>query len=358
MDTKSNDDSGGSDSLDKSMQRKCVMEETSSTSSECATERDTCSRDSDSAALGESPPGEPTTDSCETVSNTEEGATGTTGDGNMNTASNTAFDTTVTLISQNLRETTLAESETDATAATSSTINTPGTPDHSSSTDCSTSDTLTSTSTDVDADECDQRSKKVSFHPDVKANDGGNRVKKKRRSAQASDGDSDNQSCDGMDLDVDNEEEDEDDEKEEEFSMARTMAEADDYLRQHPLTFARRKSATNGEALQEVHHAEEMHDEPNGDAPYFNDIDHDYYIKCKPENGIESILGKEIRAGRVEYLLRYENQGGLFWESEEFIRRTCPTLLRAYEKNREWRQQRLMQHVAIRQATRQRYTDF
>lgn len=45
---------------------------------------------------------------------------------------------------------------------------------------------------------------------------------------------------------------------------------------------------------------------------------------------------------QVQFLLRYENQGGLFWESEDFIKRMCPTLLKAYEKNRERRQQLLV----------------
>ncbi|EDX04861.1 GD22091 [Drosophila simulans] len=86
--------------------------------------------------------------------------------------------------------------------------------------------------------------------------------------------------------------------------------------------------------------------------------DEDFFRRIKPENGIERILGKETKAGKIEFLLRYENQGGLFWESEEFIKRTCPSLLKAYEMNRERRQQRLMHHVAKRQSLRQRYTDF
>lgn len=51
---------------------------------------------------------------------------------------------------------------------------------------------------------------------------------------------------------------------------------------------------------------------------------------------------------QVEFLLRYENQGGLFWESEEYIRRMCPTLLKVYEKNRERRQQRLVSLFLIK----------
>ncbi|XP_030380599.1 uncharacterized protein LOC115628571 isoform X2 [Scaptodrosophila lebanonensis] len=237
-------------------------------------------------------------------------------------ACNIAFETKVTQISQDLKETTLAETVVEMAAETEDAKDSKGSGD-------ATDSPINST---PEGQNCDRRVKKVRFHQDVKENDGGNRVKKKRRPATKV-------HCDGMDLDVDEyDDEEEEEETEEEFDLAKTIAEAEDYLKQHPLTFVRRAQQN----------AEEVSD----------DNDEDFYKRIHPENGIERILGKETKAGKVEFLLRYENQGGLFWESEDYIRRKCPSLLRAYEKNRERRQQRLMNHVAKRQSLRQRYTDF
>lgn len=172
-------------------------------------------------------------------------------------------------------------------------------------------------------------------------------------------------------MDLDGEAEDgecdddqEEEEPEEEFDLAKTIAEAEDYLKQHPLTFVRRIEQ-NGELPQDgllsiedmPHHGNEV----DGEELVPENREGDFYRHVKAENGIERILGKETKAGKaslgilllkilitihlllqVEFLLRYENQGGLFWKSEDFIRRTCPTLLKAYEKNRERRQQRLV----------------
>ncbi|EDW13221.1 uncharacterized protein LOC6577847 [Drosophila mojavensis] len=346
MDTKSNDDSGGSDSLDKSMQRKCVMVETSPTTTEPAAETDNCSRDS--AALRESPPGEPKTDVSSAESTIGENST-TFKSSSSNSNTSAAFESKVKLISQNLKETTLAESE--ASAPTTNTSNDVA--------DGPLIDDVVDQHSNTDS--CEQRVKKVRFHPDVKANDGGNRVKKKRRSAQNS-ANKANLSCDGMDVEDDDNEcgddADHDEEEEEEFNLAKTIAEADDYLKQHPLTFVRRVEQ-NGERLRDgLLNIEDMPQLVEREVRAEKNNEDDFYKKCKPENGIERVLGKETKAGKVEYLLRYENQGGLFWESEDFIRRMCPNLLKAYEKNRERRQQRLMHHVAKRQSLRQRYTDF
>ncbi|EDW03719.1 nucleomorphin [Drosophila grimshawi] len=346
MDTKSNDDSG-SDSLDKSMQSKCVMVDTSSAaSSEPAAGTDDCSRDS--AALRETPPppSEPKTEE----SNTCSSSTSSSNNNNSNISSaSAAFESKVKLISQNLKETTLAEIETPASA-----------------------DAVTGAEEPNSTDDSDQRVKKVRFHPDVKENDGGNRVKKKRRSTRSNA----NHSCDGMDLDEDDDDDDDEEEdefendeqdqqqeeveEEEEFNLAKTIAEAEDYLKQHPLTFVRRIEQ-NGERMRDgLHNVEEM---PQPQMHHRrlrkeHDNEDNFYKRTRPENGIERILGKETKAGKVEFLLRYENQGGLFWEPEEYIRHMCPTLLKSYEKNRERRQQRLMHHVAKRQSMRQRYTDF
>ncbi|XP_030555751.1 uncharacterized protein LOC115759063 [Drosophila novamexicana] len=347
MDTKSNDDSGGSDSLDKSMQRKCVMVETTGATSEPAAETDDCSRES--AALRESPPGEPKTDASGAGSSI--GESSTAHKGINTTAASAAFESKVKLISQNLKETTLAETETEASTSNSSTDIADG-----------VADDVVETLQQHRTDSCDHRVKKVRFHPDVKENDGGNRVKKKRRSARTNTANKINMSCDGMDMDDEDECDDEDaepeEEEEEEFNLAKTIAEAEDYLKQHPLTFVRRVEQ-NGERLRDgLLNIEDMPQLVEREVKAEKNNEDDFYKKCKPENGIERVLGKETKAGKVEFLLRYENQGGLFWESEDYIRRMCPTLLKAYEKNRERRQQRLMHHVAKRQSLRQRYTDF
>ncbi|KAH8263387.1 hypothetical protein KR044_008013 [Drosophila immigrans] len=338
MDSKSNDDSGGSDSLDKSMQRKCVMVEsttTTATTTTSATESDNCSRDcaalQQEEELGQGqgeeqnvprPPG---------------------GNNNTTTTTTTAFETKVKQISQNLKETKLAEEQEEVDGA------------------------------DQEEEPSGDRMRKVRFHPDAKENDGGsNRVKKKWKSSQNHGGDGANLGCDGMEMDEGDEEqqpdEEEDEEEEEEFNLAKTMAEAEDYLKQHPLTFVRRSSGQqNGELKGEENvvqigvdgeRGEEEKIEVDDEDDEDEDSERDFYKNCKAENGIQRVLGKETKAGKVEYLLRFGNNGDLSWESEDFTRCMCPTLLKLYEQNRERRQQRLMHHVAKRQSLRQRYTDF
>ncbi|KAH8353314.1 hypothetical protein KR084_010220 [Drosophila pseudotakahashii] len=375
MDTKSNDDSAGSDSLDKSMQIKCVMVETTATGGgDSPGDLDNCSRDSAAESISKgSEPGVSGSEAGagEQADHKTEAAAGSRGEGdspqssqsppehpanNSPTSSScTAFETKVKLISQNLKETTLAESSGASVSASTSA---------SSSSSLLESQTVSNNST-TDSAASSVRVKKVRFHPDVKENDGGNWVKKKRRSTQTKRASSPSgANCDGMELDGEAEEEEYEDnedeeveEPEEEFDLARTIAEAEDYLKQHPLTFVQRVEQ-NGERLQDgLLSIEDMLNEV-GEEVVTEYNDEDFFRRIKPENGIERILGKETKAGKVEFLLRYENQGGLFWESEEFIKRTCPSLLKAYEKNRERRQQRLMHHVAKRQSLRQRYTDF
>ncbi|EDV32080.2 uncharacterized protein Dana_GF15649 [Drosophila ananassae] len=374
MDTKSNDDSAGSDSLDKSMQIKCVMVETTGSvsgeagpSSSSSEELDNCSRDSAAESAEEVKLGTGLGPGKQADQKTEAGA----GDSlnretppcNSSTTSTscTAFETKVKLISQNLKETTLAETSASASASCSA----------SASASASSSSSLlepqshnnSSTSTEDSA----SRVKKVRFHPDAKENDGGNWVKTKRRAAQTKRASSPS----GMDLDGEadqqTEEYDEDEVEEEKFDLAKTVAEAEDYLKEHPLTFVNRalcESLPNGtqpcDGLMTVDQL--SLDRDGTELRYYmeepQNNDEDFYKRIKPENGIERVLGKETKAGKVQFLLRYENQGGLFWESEDFIKRMCPTLLKAYEKNRERRQQLLMHHVAKRQSVRQRYTDF
>ncbi|XP_017154935.2 LOW QUALITY PROTEIN: uncharacterized protein LOC108163918 [Drosophila miranda] len=386
MDTKSNDDSAGSDSLDKSMQIKCVMVETSdamATGPTVGEESDNCSRDSAARDMGDrstspSPTGvmqreqqaEQKTDAGSSMGEGDSSSqTGASSNCSSNTSpssivSCTAFETKVKQISQNLKETTLAEPvaasdpATIDTATSDAPTNDAATSDAASAAAGDSSSSLGDTGADTEShnsadDLSERRVKKVRFHPDVKENDGGTWAKKKR-SLQSSDADS-SENCEGMDLDEDDECEDGDEEAEEEFDMAKTIAEAEDYLKEHPLTFVRR-AEQNGDTLKDGFDTVDDMPPVVPKEPYDNDVD--FYRKIEPENGIERVLGRETKAGKVEYLLRYENQGGLFWESEEFIRRMCPTLLKEYEKNRERRQQRLMHHVAKRQTMRQRYTDF
>ncbi|KAH8262148.1 hypothetical protein KR038_003120 [Drosophila bunnanda] len=400
MDTKSNDDSAGSDSLDKSMQIKCVMVETTGStvdavdaSAECEA-LDNCSRDSAAetgAQVGKAKATKGAAGTGATVGKQEDqktdAATGARGEGdspessqspgarpasNSSSTACTAFETKVKLISQNLKETTLAETTAGAASASAST---PAAVSVSASTSTSASSSssllepqaLNNSSTDESTSSSSGRVKKVRFHPDVKENDGGNWVKKKRRAAQTKRAASSSAGAtsDGMDLDgeaedAEGDDDQEEEEPEEEFDLAKTIAEAEDYLKQHPLTFVRRIEQ-NGERPQDgLLSIEDIsaHSNEYEEEVLPGNREEDFYRHVKPENGIERVLGKETKAGKVEFLLRYENQGGLFWESEEFIKRTCPTLLKAYEKNRERRQQRLMHHVAKRQSLRQRYTDF
>ncbi|XP_017108651.1 uncharacterized protein [Drosophila bipectinata] len=373
MDTKSNDDSAGSDSLDKSMQINCVMVETTSSaiveagvSYSSSEELDTCSRDS---AAEEEKVGKALSSGKQADQKTEPGPDDSpnreTAPCNSSTTSTscTAFETKVKLISQNLKETTLAE--TSASASSSSSLPEPQSHNNPFS---STEDSAS-------------RGKKVRFHPDAKENDGGNWVKKKRRSAQTKRASSPS----GMKfhgfLDQQAEEYDEDEVEEEEepdemFDFAKTIADAKDYLKDHPLTFVNRFEqkgeltwgqdvgnvefwSNSGLSVDQIKSVlDELEMFRNGGSFMEDAHDEDFYKRIKPENGIERVLGKETKAGKVQFLLRYENQGGLFWESEDFIKRMCPTLLKAYEKNRERRQQLLMHHVAKRQSLRQRYTDF
>lgn len=298
MDTKSNDDSGGSDSLDKSMQRKCVMVETGSTMSELAAETDNCSRDS--AALQESSPaGEPKTDASSGVLSVA-GESSSTFKGNSNSINNTtaaaasaAFETKVKLISQNLKETTLAETNTSETSNSTS---------NADFVDASDNNNTTNDVADKENDttnDCDHRIKRVHFHPDVKPNDGGNRVKKKKGSAHKSVGDTANQSCDGMEMDDDDEDVKDDGEQEEEFNLAKTIAEAEDYLKQHPLTFIRRVQQNGVDAGDGSRTVEKMRLPKINNEMERHSTDRDFYKKCKPENGIERILGKETKAGKA-----------------------------------------------------------
>ncbi|XP_004521859.1 serine/threonine-protein phosphatase 4 regulatory subunit 3 [Ceratitis capitata] len=303
-----------------------------------------------------------------------------------------AFETKVKQISKNLKETTLAEcankknsaDDNNSTSSASSASSTSSTPEcEQAAVDAATAALYSlgpSTSAAAAAaaaaaasgvctqDEQDHRSKKVRFHPDVKENDGGNRVipkkKKKLKTAQAGSSPSSGSgtgdeasggSQRGTSTEDEMELDDEDDlEEEGTFSIAKTIEDAQDYLKEHPLTFAGsfdKSNVTTQSGLLE-----------EDDLPQLVEIsendDEEFCLEEMPENGISCILGKQNKCGKVEFLLRYIDRPGLFWESEEFISLRCPNLLNQYEQCRERRQARLMSFVAKRQNLRQRYTDF
>ncbi|SPP82075.1 Hypothetical predicted protein [Drosophila guanche] len=335
MDTKSNDDSAGSDSLDKSMQIKCVMVETTSdamaTGPTVGEESDNCSRDSAARDMGDksaSPSPSPTgamqreqqaEQKTDAVSSMGDGDSSSQTEASSNCSSNTspssivsctAFETKVKQISQNLKETTLAEpvaksepttsdaatsdaatSDTATNEAATSDAVSAAAGDSSSSLGDAAADTESHNSTD---DSSERRVKKVRFHPDVKENDGGTGAIKKR-SPQSSEADS-SANCDGMDLDEDEECDEGDEEPEEEFDMAKTIAEAEDYLKEHPLTFVRR-AEQNGDTLNDGFDTIDDMPPVVPKEPYDNDVD--FYRKIEPENGIERVLGRETKAGKV-----------------------------------------------------------
>lgn len=316
MDTKSNDDSAGSDSLDKSMQIKCVMVETTGSvsgeagaSSSSSEELDSCSRDSAAESAEEVKVGKGLSSGKQADQKTEAGA----GDSlnretppcNSSTTSTscTAFETKVKLISQNLKETTLAETSASASASCSASASTSRSlvelePQSHNNSSSSTEDSVS-------------RVKKVRFHPDAKENDGGNWEKEKRRGAQTKrasspssmdlDGEADQQTEEYDDED----EVEEEDEPEEKFDLAKTIAEADDFLREHPLTFMNRvvrESQQNGEqpcnGFLSVDQLTMVKDELRYYVNEPEDKDEDFYKRIKPENGIERVLGKETKAGK------------------------------------------------------------
>lgn len=317
---------------------------------------------------------------------------------NSNCCSNNsnAFETKVKQISKNLKETTLAEcankktlaDDTNSTSSASSASSASSTPEceqasvdeataalyslgPSTSAAAAAAAAASSVSGGSAQDENDHRSKKVRFHPDVKENDGGNRVipkkKKKLKTNQSGAGTSSSSSGvgggddssgssqrgtsaeDEMELD-----EEEDLEEEGTFSIAKTIEDAQDYLKEHPLTFAGsfdKSNVTTQSGLLEEEDLPQLVETSEDDEEEFS-------VQEFPENGVACILGKQNNCGKVEFLLRYVDRPGLFLETEEFISLRCPNLLQQYEQCREGRQTRLMNFVAKRQNLRQRYTDF
>lgn len=319
MDTKSNDDSAGSDSLDKSMQIKCVMVETTGSvsgeagpSSSSSEELDSCSRDSAAESAVEVKLGTGLSPGKQADQKTEAGA----GDSlnretpacNSSTTSTscTAFETKVKLISQNLKETTLAETSASASASCSASASA------SASSSSSLLEPQSHNNSSSSTEDSASRVKKVRFHPDAKENDGGNWVKTKRRAAQTKRASSPS----GMDLDgeadqqteeYDDDEVEEEDEPEEKFDLAKTVAEAEDYLKEHPLTFVNRalcESLPNGtQPCDGLMTVDQLSLERDGtELRYYmeepQNNDEDFYKRIKPENGIERVLGKETKAGK------------------------------------------------------------
>lgn len=313
-----------------------------------------------------------------------------------NSNNSNAFETKVKQISKNLKETTLAEcankkalaDDTNSTSSASSASSASSTPEcEQASVDEATAALYSlgpSTSAAAAAaaaaasvsgvsaqDENDHRSKKVRFHPDVKENDGGNRVipkkKKKLKTSQAESSNSGSSGVAGAGDDSsgssqrgtsaeDEMELDEEDDLEEEgtFSIAQTIEDAQDYLKEHPLTFAGsfdKSNVTTQSGLLEEEDLPQV-------VETSEDDEEEFCVQEFPENGVACILGKQNKCGKVEFLLRYVDRPGLFWETEEFISLRCPNLLHQYEQCRERRQTRLMNFVAKRQNLRQRYTDF
>ncbi|XP_067626192.1 uncharacterized protein [Eurosta solidaginis] len=314
---------------------------------------------------------------------------------NCNSNNSNAFETKVKQISKNLKETTLAEcvnkksstttEDTNSTSSASSASSASSTPEceqppsentttaelyslgPSTSAAAAAAAAAAASGTNVQ-DEHDHRSKKVRFHPDVKENDGGNRVipKKKKKlktqggassSGDASSGgdEASGGSQRGMSAEDDMELDEEDDVEEEDIvSIAKTIEDAQDYLKEHPLTFAGsfdKSNVTTQSGLLEEEDLPQL-------CEIVEDDEEDMHGEVVPENGVACILGKQIKCGKVEFLLRYADRPGLYWETEEFISQRCPNLLNQYELCRERRQARLMNFVAKRQNLRQRYTDF
>ncbi|XP_037928345.1 probable serine/threonine-protein kinase dyrk2 [Teleopsis dalmanni] len=305
-----------------------------------------------------------------------------------NSNKSNVLDTKVIQISKNLKDTTLVETAAAAaaiacqkplleftleTTSSSSSDYEPYTPSRSSPyeiepiTDLETSilSTVESIEPDLEQDneqdpdadqDQDPRSKKVRFHPDVKENDGGNRIipkkKKKMKHIPNSDEPSTSAQCFlSADEEMDLDEEDEIDE-DDEFDIEKTISEAQDYLKLHPLTFVRPQDKSTGCMKKGL-----LEEEDLALLSESSDEEEESYENV-PENGVERILGKHIKGDQIEYLLRYADLPGVYWESEEFILEQCPNLLMLYDQNRERRQARLMRHVAKRQNLRQRYTDF
>lgn len=135
------------------------------------------------------------------------------------------------------------------------------------------------------------RSKKVRFHPDVKENDGGNRViPKKKKKMKAAAGEA---QFPAVRLDFDMDLDEEEDEEEEEFDLAKTIAEAQDYLKLHPLTFARPQEKGGGRLQNGLMEEEDLRTLSESSE------EEDVYENSEPENGVERILGKQIKAGKV-----------------------------------------------------------
>lgn len=318
---------------------------------------------------------------------------------NCSSNNSNAFETKVKQISKNLKETTLAEcankktlaDDTNSTSSASSASSASSTPEceqapvdeataalyslgPSTSAAAAAAAAAASVSGGSAQDENDHRSKKVRFHPDVKENDGGNRViskkKKKLKTNQAGTSTSGN-SCgvgggddssgssqrgtsaeDEMELD-----EEEDLEEEGTFSIAKTIEDAQDYLKEHPLTFAGsydKSNVTTQSGLLEEEDLPQL-------VETSEDYEEEFFVQEFPENGVACILGKQNKCGKVtrignlifevliisnfyqvEFLLRYVDRPGLFWETEEFISLRCPNLLHQYEQCRERRQTRLV----------------
>ena len=352
MDAK-NDDSAGSDSLDKSLQNKCVVDDVGQGEGASCSEvsKNARSRPDAKLPLHNSTKKLKTEHGAASISDSDGGGGGVeenAADGDQpnknvetnntevnSTCSNNnsnAFETKVTQISKNLMDTTLAEGETQGAASRAAATAKREADEAEAATTLSDAATTSSTACSAETDKSnsvcsndtntqeepppslantdnesfdsqDPRSKKVRFHPDVKPNDGGKRVFKKKKKykstpqndddlASTSTGARPKRMLDEMELDDGEEEEEEEnsgEEQEEEFDFNKTIAEAKDYLKQHPLSFVR---PNDNERLLEPEDLPEPEEEETEE-------EEDFYQNVPPENGVERILGKLMGNGRV-----------------------------------------------------------
>ncbi|XP_055916230.1 clumping factor B [Eupeodes corollae] len=72
-----------------------------------------------------------------------------------------------------------------------------------------------------------------------------------------------------------------------------------------------------------------------------------------PEGGVQSILGKVSQMGKIEYLFRWVDKLGVHWENEEVLKEICPNLIKLYEEQRAKEREQDMHFAVRRKKTRQ-----
>ncbi|XP_055837620.1 DNA mismatch repair protein Msh6 [Episyrphus balteatus] len=71
------------------------------------------------------------------------------------------------------------------------------------------------------------------------------------------------------------------------------------------------------------------------------------------EGGVQSILGKVSQMGKIEYLFRWVDKPGVQWENEEVLKEICPNLIKLYEEQRAKEREQDMHFAVRRKKTRQ-----